>query len=746
MPRVRSSLLVAAAAVMLLAPLTAGAQQGFIKCPPLGQPLLEVPEITRDAATKTLPAVMKVTDQDRIVWFNGPNDANGKPGPAFCAEQHMRFFQGYSPVPGHENEKWPATSGPAEPLPGPTFRARVGDTVMMTFFNQVDLTNFPNSEYWDRAERGLGTGCDEVAGIYPKGGTINDTFPNCFHGSSTANIHFHGTHTTPATTGDNVLIQIRPSLRTAPALVGSNTQPVVSEASVDFKQFFQDCKTQLATVPSSWPTKYADLPQAYRDSQLAWLTKYDEGVPEPHKLSPANERALKNGEWPQYYIGAYPYCFQLPEYKKKPADRSQLQMGQSPGTHWYHMHKHGSTTLNVANSLIGAFVIEGDYDDQLEAYYKNEGTRKNWGLDEKVLVIQQVGVTPNLERGPSQQSIAQLSVNGRRQPVIEMRAGQVQLWRVVNGAPRSGVYFNAPGKIQWAQTAQDGVQLNVLNYSFPAAGGASKPFLMSAGNRVDLLVKVPAGLAPGDYPVQVVDVVKPTEITNAPVTLLTVRVPKPDAAKDPSPEMPFITADKFPVQPEFLRDIDPDTIFLKRKLVFNSTGRALGANHTINGEKFADETINQVMLQNNNEEWTLVNTTSDAASPGPIMHPFHIHINPFQIFEVFDPYDPRYVFVESEFKKGTNCYVNPADKSTWKPCDVTKLKPPFVWWDVFGIPGGRQVPADTGVIIPGYFKMRSAFVDYAGQYVLHCHILAHEDRGMMQLIEVVPDRTTMQHH
>jgi FtsP/CotA-like multicopper oxidase with cupredoxin domain len=41
--------------------------------------------------------------------------------------------------------------------------------------------------------------------------------------------------------------------------------------------------------------------------------------------------------------------------------------------------------------------------------------------------------------------------------------------------------------------------------------------------------------------------------------------------------------------------------------------------------------------------------------------------------------------------------------------------------------------------------MRTRFSDYTGQYVLHCHILAHEDRGMMELVEVVPN-TTMQHH
>ena len=47
--------------------------------------------------------------------------------------------------------------------------------------------------------------------------------------------------------------------------------------------------------------------------------------------------------------------------------------------------------------------------------------------------------------------------------------------------------------------------------------------------------------------------------------------------------------------------------------------------------------------------------------------------------------------------------------------------------------------------IPGYFKMRSRFVDFTGTYVLHCHILIHEDRGMMQLVEVVTDKPPYVH-
>jgi FtsP/CotA-like multicopper oxidase with cupredoxin domain len=71
---------------------------------------------------------------------------------------------------------------------------------------------------------------------------------------------------------------------------------------------------------------------------------------------------------------------------------------------------------------------------------------------------------------------------------------------------------------------------------------------------------------------------------------------------------------------------------------------------------------------------------------------------------------------------------------------------------VFAIPSGRQVTVSNlnsgqtvTVNVPGYFKMRSRFVDYPGQYVLHCHILAHEDRGMMNIVEVVPYKTAYSH-
>jgi FtsP/CotA-like multicopper oxidase with cupredoxin domain len=155
------------------------------------------------------------------------------------------------------------------------------------------------------------------------------------------------------------------------------------------------------------------------------------------------------------------------------------------------------------------------------------------------------------------------------------------------------------------------------------------------------------------------------------------------------------------------------------------------------------------VLLNTVEEWTITNAT---ANPN-ISHPFHIHINPFQIVELFDPNQtipnpstaqgqpptlPKYVFTDQGLVPG-QCYLNPNDNTTWKPCTPSATPAPRIWWDVFPIPSGIQAP-NNGPLIPGYFKMRSRFVDYPGYYVLHCHILAHEDRGMMTTVQVSPVR------
>src|SRR5271166_854865 len=714
-------------------------------CTPL-RDLITIPEI--ESETGRLQATVILSDEQRSL----AGSAAGTP----CDFQRLRFFKGFKtsqPTP------WPSTG---DPIPGPTLRVHVGDLVELTFLNQVNPSNFPNT--LDQGETGKTPGCDiatatrqnpstpPTAQIYPR----NDSYPNCLHGSSTANIHYHGTHTTPSTTGDNVLLFIHPALR-----IDGKIQPEDGFVRQQFAEYFQWCEKNGSAenweqLPSAWQASQKHLLQTY--DKTAPYKGVNGALPADMQLWPKNEHNLSKGLWPQYSIGAFPYCFRLPAY-----DPAKVKMGQAPGTHWYHAHKHGSTALNVGNGMTGTLIIEGAYDDTLKNFYKETEQHRNWGLVERVLVIQQLETSLNLLSPTNKGGPAPLSVNGRLNPVVTMKPNQVQMWRVLNQAPRDFVQFDSfttHGKggqsVAWRQIAQDGVQFAYANYQ--RIGTIDAKFNLAAANRADLLVRAPNQV--GDYELKVVPSVSDLP-TGTPITLLTVRVKADD--KPISPPMDFIQSEQdFPTFPVFLADIY-GPFYKQRNLYFNTNphsarkGQGQMPLHEINGKLFGDHEVDQRMTLNSVEEWTMYNQTTNIA------HPFHIHVNPFQVVEVFQPNS-------AEAKDPTSkCYADPTKPDTWKPCQ--KLAPPWVWWDTFAIPTARQdilaasvctqlnqCPADIQqyttctagactVTVPGYFKMHSRFADFTGQYVLHCHILAHEDRGMMELVEVVPaDTSDYSHH
>jgi FtsP/CotA-like multicopper oxidase with cupredoxin domain len=99
-----------------------------------------------------------------------------------------------------------------------------------------------------------------------------------------------------------------------------------------------------------------------------------------------------------------------------------------------------------------------------------------------------------------------------------------------------------------------------------------------------------------------------------------------------------------------------------------------------------------------------------------VAHPFHIHINPFQVLRIDTP-------------TGRDQY------NQYRP--VSDL----VWQDTIAIPPAVITTNAAGQITnvtPGRVTIRQTYRDFTGTFVLHCHILAHEDRGMMQLVRVVP--------
>jgi FtsP/CotA-like multicopper oxidase with cupredoxin domain len=720
-----------------------------IPCLPEGEALVPLPELVSKGG-KLEGTIRLISEQQRLQVGTR------------CTPPFLRAFRGVDARP-----EPPAKTGDyPDPLPGPTLRARVGDLVQLKLVNEVDPNDFGKNI--DRVD------CIHTSSAYPS--NTKDAFPNCLHGSSTANIHFHGTHTNPGSTGDNVFVQVRPLPRDIPG----NLAVSLKEITDSLDDFFKTCTEKLSNNPlADWPRRWSDLPAAWTDKQKELLKAYDEGTSpyrpppqdEAHKLSPTEEQ-IKDG-WPQYYIGAFPYCFPLPAYTANiwpPPPGASPIMGQAPGTHWYHAHKHGSTAINVANGMTGAFIIEGaSYDDALDAFYGQfimENGEPWSARSQPILVLNQLGDLPSLMGG---QSSGDFFVNGRLRPKLRMQPGSVQLWRIVNTSGRSAVYFmrpsGAPDGLEWKQIAQDGVQFSDANYRPDGhiEKNKNRPFLLASGNRADLLVKAP--LKEGFYEVRIQNVIALSRVVpnpQRPTVLMTVEVTGTPM------EMPFIP--RAPRQPLFLTDITDNEVKgnPSRVLEFNSKAAnpAQEAQHTINDVQFVDGHVNIHVMLSAAEEWTIKNRTTRPPGPGNIDHPFHIHINPFQVTEVFDPNErllneetgelllvndktvPKYVTDEKTITiPERQCFLNPAKPDTWKPCHGEK--PPNIWWDVFRIPSGRPVPTagDPNNVIPGYFKMRSRFVDYPGLYVLHCHILTHEDRGMMFIVEVMrPRPIPVRHH
>ena len=102
-----------------------------------------------------------------------------------------------------------------------------------------------------------------------------------------------------------------------------------------------------------------------------------------------------------------------------------------------------------------------------------------------------------------------------------------------------------------------------------------------------------------------------------------------------------------------------------------------GMRFSINGREYSEARTDTIVAAGTVEEWTLVNTS-------PMDHPFHLHVWPMQLIE-----------------------DNGQDVGAVVMRDVVNVRA-----------NGRAT-------------VRIAFRDFRGRSVYHCHILDHEDQGMM---------------
>jgi FtsP/CotA-like multicopper oxidase with cupredoxin domain/peroxiredoxin len=399
-----------------------------------------------------------------------------------------------------------------------------------------------------------------------------------------------------------------------------------------------------------------------------------------------------------------------------------IPLDHTPGTYWYHPHRHGSTAGNVASGMSGALIIEGGLDDipeikaakervmvlnQIPYIYKNtlddpKSTKEKplpkikFDLKEGRIEVKYAeyifspGDWAALER--------YTTVNGVQLPVLRLRPGQIERWRIVDSGQREMINLRiipaptalakeAPG-INFHEIAVDGLALGKM---------IETPTLeLWPGYRSDVLVQAPT--TPGEY--YLID-----DVATASTTMSGEEKPLNYVARIIIQGEPL--AMKLPTNAQMqqlrLPSIKDEEITGQQKAQYGILLVGEKPNQkavfTIDGKSFDMETARTLKL-NDVEEWTL-RSVNDV---GAVTHPFHIHVNPFEVTSIMAP--------GTEMENG-------------QPKLQEQLLNGPVWRDTVKIPGN------------GIVKMRTRYTDFIGTFVQHCHILDHEDQGMMQLIDIV---------
>jgi L-ascorbate oxidase len=441
------------------------------------------------------------------------------------------------------------------------------------------------------------------------------------------------------------------------------------------------------------------------------------------------------------------------------------------GTFWYHPHLHGSTALQVSSGMAGLMIVKGnrlptaqstgDIDTLLK-----EPTGSPFA--ERLVLLQQVqyacrdaagkietdasgayvckeNETGGIEgydqfgNGTWPKSGRYTSINGEVLPTFPgAQAGRVERWRVAHAGVRDSVKLQfkkmKPGAASFdllsTPQLQDWVAANCVGEQLSqfamAADGLTRgkiversTTVLQPGYREDLLIVFREA---GDY--CVIDDAAPASTTvneleksRKLLGLVNVGIgqsPGNDlkkflqeqllAAADRTMPPPTVRAK---VRADLLDDLrltsfipHPDIAEGEVKgppqiLKFDITGSP--SQFLVDGRPYDPDRIDRTLILGSVDEWNLTAGTGS--------HPFHIHVNPFQIVSILD-------------KNNVDVSVN------GEPSDPQYAALKGTWRDTLFVKSGYHV------------IMRTRYQRYVGDFVLHCHILDHEDQGMMQNVRI----------
>jgi FtsP/CotA-like multicopper oxidase with cupredoxin domain len=428
-----------------------------------------------------------------------------------------------------------------------------------------------------------------------------------------------------------------------------------------------------------------------------------------------------------------PVCHQDEVFKTsiQPTDppfeyRFRIPTDEPPGLYWYHPHIHGFSSQQVLGGASGALIVEGIERANPEVA----------ALPERVLVIRDQDLLHPQAAPSTSQTSAQalidrdgdavntgtgmgrpakdLSVNYVPVPypdypttTVAMKPGERQLWRVVNASSvtylnLAALYKRGPRfRPQWiGVVAIDGVPMKGNGSPSGHATEWRDSIVVSPGARVEFIMVGPPAGVPAMLVTKMVNTGPGGE--NDPNRPLISIVATADAASThstlpaasgflPAPALPWL-GNVTPVRVRklyFSEDVqDPNDPNSPTKFYLTVAGQTPATFDP------ASETPNIIVRQGDVEDWIIENRSTE-------LHAFHIHQIHFEVVE-------------------------------WLGLAVNE---PYLRDTV-------NIPFYSPSAMQNYptVRLRMDFRDpnTVGTFVYHCHLLDHEDGGMMGLIRVEP--------
>ena len=367
------------------------------------------------------------------------------------------------------------------------------------------------------------------------------------------------------------------------------------------------------------------------------------------------------------------------EPEKKLTYEFQIPNNHPSGTFWYHPHLHGLVAEQLFGGLAGLFIVRGKLDEVPELK----------AAQEEFLVLQDFSLDEDGRRSDSAHMSLMMgregdviTVNGRVNPSIALAKGGLLRLRILNASP-SRFYRLALEEHSFYQLATDG---NSLSEPIEVS-----ELLLTPGQRADVLVKGAVRPRADD---RRKGMRTKTDKESGQYRLLNLPYDRGSMgmmgggmmgrrnnsdAPTALATVNYESAVESLTLPTKLASISalPEPQTVRRFELNHGMSPAVGMAFLINGEPYSHDVIHTQVKLNTIEDWELINT-------GVMDHPFHIHGSAFQVISRNN-----------------------------KPESL------LAWRDTVLVKRGETV------------RIRIPFRDFAGKTVYHCHVLDHEDLGMM---------------